>query len=202
MSLQLCDFAIAVPFTYGRRFVEGFGAREILLPYPAPARSDDHERFFAAPVRFSATALGLVFPAALLSAPLRTAHPRLANVLEGLAQEKVVAIVADVDPVAHVRGALHAALRAGHVSLADVARRVALSPRTLQRQLTASGTTFAAQLNRSRHEMALVLLTQPELGLHEVAFLLGFSEPAAFHRAFRRWTGEAPGSYRQRIRRG
>jgi len=76
-----------------------------------------------------------------------------------------------------------------------------LTPRSLQRHLKTHGKGFSAELDGVRRDLALALVTQP-LTLQEVAFLLGFSEPAAFHRAFRRWTGEAPGQYRARARSG
>ncbi|MEO8180520.1 MAG: AraC family transcriptional regulator ligand-binding domain-containing protein [Deltaproteobacteria bacterium] len=196
-SPQLADFVVGVPFTYGSRYLDGFAATEILLPYPAPALRMAHDEFFGVSVRFSAGAVGLVFSTRLLDQPLRSASPQLAALLENVAREKTLALPAPADALAQIRIALRSCLRAGHTSLAQLARRVARSPRSLQRQLALEGTTFAAELDEARHELALALLAQPALALQEVSFLLGFSEPSAFHRAFRRWTGEAPGQYRQ-----
>ncbi|MES1205821.1 MAG: AraC family transcriptional regulator [Pseudomonadota bacterium] len=195
VSPHLCDFVVAVAFTYGRRFADGFQVREVLLPYPAPPDTADHERFFSAPVRFG-KALGFVFPAALLGARMRTAAPRLAALLERIAEEKIAGLPA-ADPLTEVRLAIRAGAHAGNVSLGAIARRLHVSPRTLQRQLALADTRFAAELDRVRHEMAIALLGQPELRLQEIGFLLGFSEPATFYRAFRRWTGVSPGRYRQ-----
>jgi AraC-like DNA-binding protein len=199
-SPQLADFVVGVPFTYGSRYLDGFAAIEILLPYPAPARRGAHDEFFGAPVRFSANALGLVFSTRLLDKPLRSGVPQLAALLENVVREKTSALPAPAPApaLAQVRIALRSCLRGGDASLGQVARRLARSPRSLQRQLAREGTTFAAELDGARHELALSLLAQPGLALQEVSFLLGFSEPSAFHRAFRRWAGEAPGQYRQR----
>jgi AraC-like DNA-binding protein len=197
---ELCDFVVAVPFQYGVRNVPDFHVLEIWLPYPRPPHAGELERFFGAPVRFAAPGVGLVFAEALLAAPLRAAAPELARLLESIADEKVTALPRTGDELAQVRQVLREALREGDASLEAVARRLRLSPRVLQRHLKAQGTGFAAELDAVRRDLALVLVLQP-LALQEIAFLLGFSEPAAFHRAFRRWTGEAPGQHRARLRR-
>ena len=72
------------------------------------------------------------------------------------------------------------------------------SERTLQRRLKAEGHTFAALLDEVRETLAKRYLLEPSLATSEVAFLLGYSEPSAFHRAFKRWAGESPTEYRRR----
>ena len=78
-----------------------------------------------------------------------------------------------------------------------LARKLGMSSRTLQRRLTEEGTTFRRLLNEVRRRLATTYLMTPGVGIAEVAFLLGFSDVPAFHRAFRAWTGQAPGAYRQ-----
>jgi AraC-like DNA-binding protein len=73
-----------------------------------------------------------------------------------------------------------------------------MSDRTLQRRLAAEHTTFDALLDEIRHQLALRYLADPKIAVSEVAYLLGYSEPSPFHRAFRRWTGATPGEIRQR----
>jgi AraC-like DNA-binding protein len=194
----LCDFLLAVPHQYGVSNVEGFVLREVLLPYPAVPYQARLASFFEAPLRFATQSLALVFAADLLQRPLRRAEPRLGELLETLAREKVTRLPDSDQARAQLRSALHLGLRSGQASLPQVAARLGVSPRVLQRRLRAQGTSFATELDEVRRELSLSLVTQPALGLGEVAFLLGFSEVAAFHRAFRRWTGEAPGRYRQR----
>jgi AraC-like DNA-binding protein len=196
-AAELCDFVVAVPFQYGVLNVTHFRALEVLLPYPAPPHAAALERFFEAPVRFNARGLGLVFRDELLDAPLLASKPHLARLLEAVAEEKVAALPSPDDELAQVRQVLREALHAGDASLESVARQLKLTPRALQRHLKAHDTGFTVELDAVRRDLALVLVTQ-SLTLQEVAFLLGFSEPAAFHRAFRRWTGEAPGQYRSR----
>jgi AraC-like DNA-binding protein len=195
-SPQLCDFLLGVPFTYASRLVAGFQLAEVLVPYPAPGTDAGHGAYFAAPVRFSAPGLAFVFPAHLLSAPLRMADARLATLLDGFACEKVAGLPDAGDPLGQLRQHLRQAAQTGEFSLEEVACRMALAPRTLQRRLADAGTSFAAEMDEARRLLAITLVVQPQLSLHEVAFILGFSEPAPFHRAFRRWTGSTPGKYR------
>ncbi|HWO08502.1 MAG TPA: helix-turn-helix transcriptional regulator, partial [Polyangiaceae bacterium] len=78
-----------------------------------------------------------------------------------------------------------------------IARRLGLGERTLQRRLRDEGTSFAALLDEARAELARSYLGDSKLAIFEVAYLLGYSEPSAFNRAFRRWTGKSPREYRE-----
>ena len=84
------------------------------------------------------------------------------------------------------------------LSLPQLAERLNLSRRTLIRRLTDVGTTYRELLDRHQMRRVERLLADPEFSLAEIAYGLGYSDPANFARAFRRWFGEAPGSYRRR----
>ncbi len=73
-----------------------------------------------------------------------------------------------------------------------IAGRMGLSRQTLLRKLKAEGTTFEKVLDELRHRLALDYLRGKKVSVHETAYLVGFSEPAAFSRAFKRWTGMSP----------
>jgi len=83
-------------------------------------------------------------------------------------------------------------------SCAFVAKRVALSERTLQRKLKREGINLRAVVDGVRRELALKLLTDPELSVAQVAEAVGFREATSLVRALRRWTGESPTGYRLR----
>jgi AraC-like DNA-binding protein len=85
----------------------------------------------------------------------------------------------------------------GEVTLESVASRLAMTPRTLQRRLRDEGTTFRRMLDDYRRELASRYLTNALLTVDEVAYLLGFSESSAFHKAFKRWTSKAPAEFRR-----
>jgi AraC-like DNA-binding protein len=82
-------------------------------------------------------------------------------------------------------------------SLAEIASEIGMSERTLKRQLRRRGTSFRELRGRHRRDLALRLLRQGET-IENVAHRLGFSEPSAFHRAFKRWTGRTPTDVRAR----
>jgi AraC-like DNA-binding protein len=80
---------------------------------------------------------------------------------------------------------------------ASIARTLAVSRRTLSRRLGDEGTSFRDILNDVRREFACALLQDRSLSVGDIAFFLQYSEPAAFHRAFRRWTGPPPRDFRE-----
>ena len=84
----------------------------------------------------------------------------------------------------------------GTATLADVASALHLSERTLARKLEHEGTSFKNLLEDLRRRLALRYVGDSDLAFSEIAFLLGFSQVAAFHRAFKRWTDQTPLEYR------
>jgi AraC-like DNA-binding protein len=84
----------------------------------------------------------------------------------------------------------------GQPQLAQIAPRLRMSARTLHRKLEQEGTNFRRVLTEVRRELAVRHLVECRLAIGEIAFLLGFSEVSAFHRAFKHWTGHAPHAYR------
>jgi AraC-like DNA-binding protein len=91
-----------------------------------------------------------------------------------------------------VRAALLELLPSGRTSLGDAAQRLAMSARTLQRRLGEDGTSFQAVLDETRRELALHYLQRTAISSGEISFLLGFSDPSSFFRAFHGWTGLTP----------
>jgi AraC-like DNA-binding protein len=82
-------------------------------------------------------------------------------------------------------------------SLEHIARQLDLTPQTLRRRLREEGQGYRAIKDDLRRDVAIEYLARSELALPEIAGLLGFSEASTFHRAFKHWTGVAPGAYRQ-----
>ena len=85
------------------------------------------------------------------------------------------------------------------VSADKVARRLFVSQSTLRRRLKDVGTTYQEFKDQTRCDAAIQLLSRPELKINAVAAMLGFDEPSAFHRSFKKWTGATPGEYRQTL---
>jgi AraC-like DNA-binding protein len=97
-----------------------------------------------------------------------------------------------------VRGVVVTRLAHGVPDVDAVARQVSVSPRTLQRRLAAEGMSYQQIVDDVRRDAAGRLLADPSLAVSQVGYLLGFSEPSAFHRAFKRWHDSTPQEYRQR----
>lgn len=89
-------------------------------------------------------------------------------------------------------------LPSGAATKDQIARALGVGARTLTRRLRAEQTSFRQLLDRARQELAEMWLANPDNAVYEVAYLLGYSEPSAFHRTFRRWTGLTPNVWRQR----
>jgi len=142
----------------------------------------------------------LRMPMHYVDLPLRTADRIAAQVAEQ-ACERELALYGDAhrDVVRQVRAALKLGI-AGYPSLEDVAQRLCVSARTLNRQLQSRETSFRTLLNEARRRDAVQLLHDPRLDLTDVAVRLGYSTLANFSRAFREWEGLTPGAYRTQER--
>ena len=103
-----------------------------------------------------------------------------------------------------VRRALASRVGGGDTRIQTIARTLATSARSLQRRLAVAGVSYQQLLDLARKDAAERYLTDSPLSIGEVAYLLGYSEPAAFNRAFRRWRNETPQAFRrrQRFKRG
>jgi AraC-like DNA-binding protein len=175
-----------------------FRIHAVELAHPAPGDIAPYRAWFDAPVVFDAPATQLVVPAAALDAALVTADASLLAILTRAADELARQASHDPPLVQQVKRALHDLLRSddGHVEV--VAKRLGLTSRSLQRRLKDEGTSFQVVREELRRELSERYLAEG-LAIAEISFLLGFSEPSAFFRAFKRWTGETPLAHRQRL---
>jgi AraC-like DNA-binding protein len=168
------------------------------LARPEPPETRAYREFFRCPVRFGVALDRLCFDDAEWTAPLGHADEALARLLEEHARMLAQRMP---EPFAGFRSEVEQAI-AGLLperrSAADVARTLFVSVRTLQRKLAAEGVTFREVHDAAVMRLAMSWLSDPKVSVAEVAFLLGFSEPSSFNRAFRRWTGDAPGTWRRR----
>ncbi len=171
----------------------------VQFTHARPADIREHERIFECPVDFGADACRLILSRQVWETPRIGSNPDLFSVLDTHARLLLDRLPDPSAIVRQVRAAIEDELRGGHPQLASVARRLAVSPRTLQRQLAAEGLTFNDVLDALRFRAARKYLSQRDVAASEVAYLLGFSDQSAFHCAFRRWSGQTPTEYRRRM---
>jgi AraC-like DNA-binding protein len=179
--------------TYG----DAFAPLEVALVRKRPADPAPFEAWFRCPIVWEAPAAGMVCRREDVTRALPTANPEVAVATERLALEYLTRLDRS-DIVAQVRARIRDSLPAGTPTQAEVARALALSARTLHRRLEEAGTSFTGLLDETRRALAEEYLRRADFSVAEVAYLLGFAEASSFNRAFRRWTGRAPGDARGR----
>lgn len=131
------------------------------------------------------------------SASLPRKNSRLRETLERHAAELLAEMAPPAETSRRVREVVTAELRGGEPTIERAAKRMAVTPRTLQRRLRDEGTSFQTLLDAVRADLAKRYLSDDRLGVTEVAFLLGYADASAFARAFRRWHGVAPAESRR-----
>jgi AraC-like DNA-binding protein len=171
--------------------------REVHFEHEEPPDTSEHARIFRAPVRFRMPLTQLVFDASTLGLPLVGADPALGSLLERQAEGLLDGSGHQGDFAGRVREAIKEGLPNGEARVGAVCRRLCVSPRTLQRRLREEGTTFLGLLEETQRALAEFYLRKPGVPTCEVSYLTGFSQPSAFHRAFRRWTKLTPGEFRR-----
>ncbi|WP_017299720.1 AraC family transcriptional regulator [Nodosilinea nodulosa] len=166
----------------------------VWFQHPQPGNVAEHDRIFQTPVQFAQPINRLAFPASCLDWPVKSANASLLAVFE---QHATALLSAQNQGYAQKVGQTISQNLQGDVpSLEAIAHALAISPRQLQRELKNENTSYQRLVDDTRRELALRHLQDPEVSIHDMAFLLGFSEPSAFHRAFKRWTGQTPRHYR------
>lgn len=166
----------------------------VSFPHAAPKKTDEHARIFKAPVYFSQPRAELTYRTADLTVPLSTFNPDFLRLFER--EEAHLAALDNGSVAQRIRNVLPGTLRQGEASVGTLSRKLGLSTRTLQRKLQEEGISFTDLVDQVREEEARRYVAESKMSLGEIAFVLGFSQPSAFFRAFKRWTGTTPSDFR------
>ncbi|MFH8726917.1 AraC family transcriptional regulator [Streptomyces termitum] len=177
------------------------GLRRVEFAHPEPRHAAEYAVLFGAPCVFGAGRTAAVLDRADLDEPVL----RDAAALRSFLRHAPDGVLARSDwgstATGRVRHLIGRALPAGPVPTPEqLAERLSVSPQTLRRRLAAEGTTYQRLRDQVRRDHAIAELTAGRVSIEELSRRLGFSEPSAFHRAFRRWTGETPRAYQVRDR--
>ena len=192
------EFTVSLILLHLREETEGrFAAAGISFEH----RPDDvvaFERALGCPVRATASWNGISITPDAWRLPLRRRDPVLRQVLEGQADEILARLPARAGLALEVQRALTTRVTGGDARITTLAPQLAMSARTLQRRLAAQGVSYRELVEDARKEAAGRHIGESVLSIAEVAYLVGYSEPAPFHRAFKRWYGMTPRVFRRR----
>lgn len=169
---------------------------EVRLSRSKPADIESYRHFYGCPIRFEANEDSFLLSARVADEPLPTANRHLAGTLDGILAAQLAALDKDNIP-ARCKSSMLEQLTSGEMSEEDMARQLHMSRRTLQRKLAESNTTYQKLVDDTRRDLALRYMEDPGKSITDVTFLLGFSGQSAFTRAFRRWAGMSPTTYRE-----
>jgi AraC-like DNA-binding protein len=189
-----CGFAVYLrmcQLTVGKEILPLHAA----LQRPVPPCPDEFEALFGPVIEYAAADYRFGFDKTLASSPLSTAQPELAR----LNDQTVVDYLARYDRAnitMQVRAKIIEQLHDGVPKQETIADTLNVSLRSLQRRLKAEATSFKKLLEDTREQLAMQYLRESHRSVGEITYLLGFSEPSNFTRAFKRWTGKSPVEYR------
>jgi AraC-like DNA-binding protein len=196
------EFAMAVAVGLIRLMVGSqWTPVEVQFAHAEPRQTSEHARVFRAPVSFGCATNALAIEPELVERQVPAADERLYPVLRRYLDNVLKEMPREDGLLASTRRIVGELLRDGDPTLAQVARKLEIGPRTLQRRLKEEGIDFKALVDDTRHRFSLNYLRDRKHTLTEIAYLLGYSEVSAFNRAFKRWTGSTPSDYRRRARR-
>jgi AraC-like DNA-binding protein len=192
---QISDGSLAVTVNAIRSLCRvDWSPTEILLPRTAPVDQAPYRRHFRAPIQFNQESAIVVFPACDLERRIAGADPMLRAMLEEKIQHLKGAQGSEFSD--DIRRLLRTRLTGNHCSAEDIAHLLTMHRRTLSRRLKGGGIGYRAITNEIRFEIARQLLQDTQVPLAQIAAALGYSEASAFTRAFRRWSGQTPTTWR------
>lgn len=201
LGRHLDEFLLATAFRFAREIAATpLSPIRVRLPGSVDPRrrSELAHRFGTRELVPQASDGALVFSREIWTVPVPQADAALSPIIEAYAAQ----LMPPEDPAsgwqARVRDFLRRQLSGGAPTLEQCARAIGMTPRSLQRRLDEANTNYRAVTDQLRREEALRLVQHSDLGLEEISFLLGYSDRRAFVRAFQRWTGASPSSFRKR----
>jgi AraC-like DNA-binding protein len=195
---ELTEVTFARMCCHPRRFLPRSHFLEVHVTHPEPSYRSEYERIFQCPVVFNAEWNAWRGDPELAGHRVQL-HPKY---VFGVLSDKAEALLKELENTKSTRGRLEAMLmpilHTGDISMDAIATKLAVSRQTLFRRLKAEDVTFEKVLDDLRHRLSLHYLSGRKTSVNETAYLVGFSDPAAFSRAFKRWTGKSPSEMRGR----
>jgi AraC-like DNA-binding protein len=170
---------------------------KVTFSYPEPESTAEYERVFRCPVLFDQKETGFTISIDVLQKPILYANPELLQHFERYAQAYLAEMDRQDEHTRAVTKIILSRLDDEGLTIKKVAKEMAVSVRTLQYRLKGEGVVFTDLLKDVRENLAKKYLCQ-DYTVEEITYLLGFSEPSVFRKAFKKWSGVTPSEYRER----
>ena len=197
---QDTELAIARMLRFGRAIARRpeWVPTAVYFEHPPPRNVAEHRRVFGAPIYFSQSCNALVFPKVLLQRPVKGGDRSSPRSRSPVHTPRPLSI----DLPDQMRRHITRVIRHGRASINECAAAFGWHVRTFQRRLKAAGVTYDELLETTRYDLAVHYLKQRHLSLTEIGSLLGYAELSTFSRAFRRWSGCSPQTFRREFKFG
>jgi AraC-like DNA-binding protein len=192
---ELTESAFAQLICHTREFGHATNRPMVKLvhvTHAQPAHWQEYERVFAAPVEFGRDWNAMQVDPEWTTYRVAREDSYLGTILRGHADALLKELEAARTVRAQVETIVLPRLHTGETSVEDISAKMGLSRQTLYRKLKDEGVTYEQVLDELRRRMALHYLNDRKVSVNETAYLVGFSDPTAFSRAFKRWTGASP----------
>lgn len=193
---ELTEVTFARMACHPRRFLPRSHFLEVHVTHPEPSYSSEYERIFQCPVVFNAEWNAWRGDPELANYRVQLQPRYVFGVLSERAEQLLKELESSRSARGKVESLLMPILHTGDIGMDAIAVKMGVSRQTLFRRLKAEEVTFEKVLDDLRHRLALSYLAGRKASVNETAYLVGFSDPAAFSRAFKRWTGKSPSEMR------
>lgn len=174
-----------------------FAPLVVHLSHPAPSVIAHHEAYFECPVFFGSDRDAILISPDSINRPNKLGDEGITQFLQQHLDRELAQIADTKSLNQRTKDVIARALSEGLPKMEDVARNMGMSVRSLHRRLADDGMTFRTLTEDTRQELAKGLLRDERYSIAEVAFLTGFSEQSSFNRAFKRWAGDTPATFRK-----
>jgi AraC-like DNA-binding protein len=170
--------------------------KEVRISHEIPGESIEYIRIFSCPVLFNQPSTALVFNSRDLAVPIVAENTKLFPISGNSERNPYKSIDGMKDYSKKVSILLFEQLKKGAPCIKQIAKELGMSVRCLQMKLNKEGETFSQIVRNVRKDLAKTYLVDRDYTIDEITYLLGFSDPSVFHRAFKNWTGVTPGEFR------
>lgn len=169
---------------------------EVTFAYPTPESTSEYERIFQCPVLFENKHNSFTLDISVIRTPILYANPEMLQYFENYAQEFLAEMDRQDEHARAVTKILLSRMDDEDLSIRKVAKEMSVSVRTLQNRLKDEGVVFSDLLKETREKLAKKYLRE-NYTVEDITYLLGFSEPSVFRKAFKKWAGVTPRQFRE-----